>query len=470
MVQGPTKRTGGLVGWLFGGYTPIAASPGLPPRQASPPAAPPSPPPAAARTYPDVEQVHSSSPPPPAADIANKAGLLATLGNSFIAFVGAGILDLPFAFSKAGLWLSTFLLAGVALICLHCMYLIVDCKECLERRGVTVKQYGDIGYHAYGVYGQRIVDFSLVVTQVGFCIAYIIFISSNLMAVMPDAPGYRAFVWLVVPGQLLLSTLRHLKFLGWFSILADCTNLFGLSSIFLYDFGEMASVERADPEPRLSADWGRAVFFFGIAIYCYEGIGMVVPIQSSMRNPDQFKLVWGFNMFLVTFLFWSFGFVGYLAFGGTVHESITLDLPSTDYLTAFVRIALCVGLYFTFPVMMFPVYQIAETKFFPAAWNELPPSQLMLRQNLFRASVVVFAAFVASAVPSFSLFISLIGSSCCALLAFILPAMFSLQIQGVSPMVLLREAAVIAIGVIGAVVGTAESLGKIAEHFSSEVP
>ena len=46
--------------------------------------------------------------------------------------------------------LSTFLLALVGGVSLHCMYLVVDCKLHLERKGFVVKRYGDIGYHAFG--------------------------------------------------------------------------------------------------------------------------------------------------------------------------------------------------------------------------------------------------------------------------------------------------------------------------------
>eukprot|EP00756_Hemistasia_phaeocysticola_P060476 Hpha_TRINITY_DN4063_c0_g1::TRINITY_DN4063_c0_g1_i1::g.63798::m.63798/K14209/SLC36A, PAT; solute carrier family 36 (proton-coupled amino acid transporter) len=399
---------------------------------------------------------HSPSAAPP------KAGLLATLGNSFIAFVGAGILDLPYAFSKAGLGLASAMLGVVAVVSLHCMFLVADCKRHLERKGVKVERYGDLGTHAFGEVGARVVDFCLVVTQVGFCVAYLIFIARNLLVVVPDSPGYRMVVLLLLPGQLVLSTIRHLKFLSWFSLLADFTNLFGLSSIFWYASERIGLPDpHGDDEPRLVADWSRAVFFFGIAIYCYEGIGMVLPIQASMQDPEQFKLIWSLNMLLVTVLFWSFGFVGYLAYGSTVHDTITLDLPAFDYLTAFVRVALCVGLFFTYPVMMFPVYELAEIKFLPQDAASLPPDELERKKTVLRFAIVTFTALVAIAVPSFSVFISLVGSSCCALLAFILPAIFSLKIQGIRPHTLVRESVVIVMGLLGAVIGTYEALQNV---------
>ena len=56
-------------------------------------------------------------------------------------------------------------------------------------------------------------------------------------------------------------------------------------------------------------------FFFGVAIYCYEGIGMVLPLENAMRNKHRFPPILAATMLLVTFLFISFGLCGYLAFG-----------------------------------------------------------------------------------------------------------------------------------------------------------
>lgn len=51
--------------------------------------------------------------------------------------------------------------------------------------------------------------------------------------------------------------------------------------------------------------------------------------------------------------------LGYAAFGEQTKDIITLNLPH-DWTTVAVKLALCLGLLFTFPVMMVPVFEILE--------------------------------------------------------------------------------------------------------------
>ena len=91
-------------------------------------------------------------------------------------------------------------------------------------------------------------------------------------------------------------------------------------------------------------------FFFGVTTYCFEGIGMVLPVRNSMRNPESFKLIWGAACTAVAVLYLCFGCLGYVAFGDSVDEIITMNLPHGP-LTVSIKVSLCVGLLFTYPIM-----------------------------------------------------------------------------------------------------------------------
>ncbi|KAF4701603.1 hypothetical protein FOZ63_012985 [Perkinsus olseni] len=81
--------------------------------------------------------------------------------------------------------------------------------------------------------------------------------------------------------------------------------------------------------------------------------------------------------------------------------------------------------------MMFPVFQLIEHK-----WQRFFAAQEeggRRHQMVFRACLVVVTGLIALMgmnVPNFGLYLSLIGSVCCTLLAFILPALFHLNRPG----------------------------------------
>ena len=71
--------------------------------------------------------------------------------------------------------------------------------------------------------------------------------------------------------------------------------------------------------------------FFGIAIYAFEGIAVVLPIENRMRTKADFRGLSGVlntGMVFVTVLYACIGFYGYLCFGSTIEGSITLNLPT----------------------------------------------------------------------------------------------------------------------------------------------
>ena len=53
----------------------------------------------------------------------------------------------------------------------------------------------------------------------------------------------------------------------------------------------------------------------GMAIYCFEGIGIVMPIMQASESPESFKSTLYAAITTLTLIYIFFGGVGYLAFG-----------------------------------------------------------------------------------------------------------------------------------------------------------
>ena len=92
------------------------------------------------------------------------------------------------------------------------------------------------------------------------------------------------------------------------------------------------------------------------------------------------------------------------------------------------QVVLCVALALTFPIMMHPIHEIVEARL-----RKRNGGGGVLEQAALHASrVAVVAALCAAAcfVPAFGSFASFVGSTVCALLSFVLPALFHLRVAG----------------------------------------
>ncbi|KAJ2387227.1 hypothetical protein H4S02_003460, partial [Coemansia sp. RSA 2611] len=89
-------------------------------------------------------------------------------------FVGTGVLVLPRAFLNGGLVFSTVLMSAIAWYALHCMIMLSDVY--LKLGG----SYGDLALKLYGRPLKYCVMVSIVLAQLGFCCAYVIFVATNI--------------------------------------------------------------------------------------------------------------------------------------------------------------------------------------------------------------------------------------------------------------------------------------------------
>eukprot|EP00043_Microstomoeca_roanoka_P029830 m.23414 g.23414 ORF g.23414 m.23414 type:complete len:416 (-) comp9490_c0_seq3:2088-3335(-) len=389
--------------------------------------------------------------------------------NIFITFVGAGILGLPFAFKEAGIVEGSIVMASVSAVCIKAMLLLVNCKDEVIRRRkaaqaeagmgrvvMTDIDYGDLAQRTYGNPGWWTVQVAIVLSQIGFCCAYLIFITQNLRSLLGGPSSHIYLLALLVP-QVALGMIRDLKGLSFFSLLADAANVFAYSVVFFFDFRHMEKVGAHGK----AVEFSGLAFFFGVVVYCFEGAGMVIALEMSVPSDrrHEFPRVFASALALIVCLYIAFGISGYASFGEDTEKIITLNMPPGIFPTI-IKGCLCFSLFFTFPVMMFPVSTLLEKQI-----SKNKPLSYF-KGNLLRSGLVLSAGLVVLAVPDFANIMGLIGSTCCMLLALILPPLIHIK--------LLRnklkwkdyalDGLMLALGSIGLVLGTADALRRIAAH------
>ncbi|CAC5374361.1 SLC36A [Mytilus coruscus] len=250
--------------------------------------------------------------------------------------------------------------------------------------------------------------------------------------------------WLLIllPPICFMTLLRHLGSLALTSLMAQCSNLLAFAVVFWFDFEHFEHVEI---HPKKMSIVGLP-FFICIAIYCYEGAGMILSLESSLAKEvrKQFKTYFIFTMFIVTFLYISFGSAGYLSFGPETDEIITLNLPK---------------------VMMFPVMKILE------GYLMSNPEKHIWRGNALRVIMVLVTGIVVMVIPNFATLMALVGATCCTMLAFVLPGLFHMTIFKGSLTIyqVIIDWTLMFIGILGAIIGTIDAFKRLSNAPSDEV-
>lgn len=341
-----------------------------------------------------------------------------TFANVFIAIVGAGVLGLPYTFKRTGWVMGALMLFSVAFLTYYCMMLLVYSRRKIEShlKVSQISSFGDLGFAVCGPIGRLAVDAMIVLSQAGFCISYLIFIGNTLAYCFGNLkilglPPKAVYIWSCFPFQLGLNSIPSLTLLAPLSIFADVVELAAMGVVMVEDVMYYLKSSHV-----LEAFGGFSVFFYGlgVAVYSFEGVGMVLPLEAETNDKGKFGKILGFSMALISLMYGAFGVLGYFAFGEDTKDIITTNLGQ-GLLSSLVQIGLCINLFFTFPLMMNPVYEVVERRLCEGRYCVW-----------LRWIVVLAVTFVALLVPNFADFLSLVGSSVCIILGFVLPALFHL--------------------------------------------
>ncbi|KAI7818085.1 transmembrane amino acid transporter protein-domain-containing protein [Gamsiella multidivaricata] len=348
------------------------------------------------------------------------------VGMLFKTFIASGILFLPNAFKNGGILFSSLVMTLIAVLCLHSFLLLVKCRE------LQPGSYGEIGGHLYGRWMRYIVLFAIAISQFGFCCGYCIFFAQQFAIVVDSLGGAELdkIVWIAIFFVILVpfTLIRNISKLGFSTLIADLCIIVGLIYLYAYDIKQLV-IHRDSPLPLQlfnSKDFG---LFIGTAVFSYEGIGMVIPICGSMKDPRQFPRALTIVLTVVCVLLVSFGALGYAAYGANVQTIVLDDLPrETGGEKAgknAIQLLYIIAIFLTTPLMLFPCIRIIEHMVFRAAGTGPRTKARLIKENIVRIIIDFAVAAVAYAgYTKLDIFISFVGSFACAPLLFIFPPLF----------------------------------------------
>jgi len=323
------------------------------------------------------------------------------------------------AFFNGGLLFSSITLSVIAIISLYSFLLLVKTKF------VVSGSFGDLGGTLYGPWMRYSILTSITISQIGFVSAYTIFVAENLQSFVYAASGCTSFIpvqYLIVMQLIIflpMALIRNLAKLSTTALVADVFILAGLIYIFGSEFGFIAQRGIAKVELFNPKDFPLLI---GTAAFSFEGIGLIIPITDSMREPHKFPMVLSGVMVFLLILFGGAGALSYLTFGSDINTVVLKNLDSSSRLTQAVQFLYSLAILLSVPLQLFPAVRIMENGLFTRSgksdWN------VKWQKNIFRFFVVIGSTVLSWAgAKDLDKFVAFVGSFACVPLCYVYPAM-----------------------------------------------
>jgi proton-coupled amino acid transporter len=323
------------------------------------------------------------------------------------------------AYLAGGVFLTTAMIYFVAVLSCVCFLMLFEIRDHLMyTRGIPVQvlHFQRVVEEVLGYGGRVAVLAAVVFTQAGFATAYVIFIADNLSDLYPVF-DFRVYALFQIVPLVLLCWVRKLDWISPFAMGGMLAIALAVFTVVFYCINERLSVYGIPSGAVSRMDWSTFPIAFGIVVYLFEGIGLILPLESKMKNRGHFiPVMWAVHLSISTIVA-AFGLIGYFSFYLCTQGPIIGNLPPEGPLFVLTIWGLNVALTFTYPIQMYPVFEIVDT----VLEERLSERVFVWGSMAARALIVLLSVAVGIAIPDFSLFLSLIGGLGSAQLMFIIP-------------------------------------------------
>ncbi|KAH7410148.1 transmembrane amino acid transporter protein-domain-containing protein [Phaeosphaeria sp. MPI-PUGE-AT-0046c] len=387
-----------------------------------------------------------------------QASWISSVINLANTILGAGLLAMPSALSKMGIFLGIFVIIWAGSTAGFGLYLQTRCARYLDRGHVSFASLSQLTYPNLSI----LFDAAIAIKCFGVAVSYLIIIGDLMPGVVQGfAPGavdvsflvdrqfwITAFMLIVIP----LSFLRRLDSLKYTSIIA----LFSIAYLVilvvahfikgdtLADRGTVRVFEWAGPVSALAA--------FPVIVFAYTCHQNMFSILNEIADNSHFRTTTvifasiggACSLYILT------GITGYLSYGDNIRGNIVSMYP-TAAASTIGRLAIVILVMFSYPLQIHPCRASIDAclKWRPRRKNQIEgsPSRNTLINNTQKpaapqsremsdyrfaivTTVLIIMTFItAMTVSSLEKVLAYVGSTGSTTISFILPGLFYYKIS-----------------------------------------
>lgn len=385
-----------------------------------------------------------------------------TVFNAVNTLMGVAMLLLPFGFRLSG-WVLGVVILG---LCAFVTSYTAKVLGTVLRKNKHVHSYADIAY-LYG--GSRFLAFATVtfaVDLVGALLSLILIFSDSFSMLFPEVRS-TTFKLAVTTITLLFSFLP-LSLVSLISLVGIICTL-GIFGMVVLCGLAVPALPGSLLHPALTSLWPSSgadlLLSLGIFMAPWGGHPVFPELYRDMRHPAKYGKSCNITFLATIILDLFIATVGYLMFGDGAEDSITKNIIANSEYPNWIRSVICVFLgllpvcklaLVTRPVISVYESQLSLAKRPTSTSSDRRQTTVTFRQCIARVVFMGFLFALSIAFTSFGKVVAFLGSAICFTICMTLPLLFHLKLNSddLSPFLALATKVGVAMGILGAVLGT----------------
>ncbi|ORY94407.1 transmembrane amino acid transporter protein-domain-containing protein [Syncephalastrum racemosum] len=270
------------------------------------------------------------------------------------ATVGAGIMGLPYAVSRAGFAVGIAASIWVALLSQLGLYMLI-----VAGKRARIYKFAMLVEHVMGRFGYHFLNFMILIQAGGSCVSYFILLGDTIPILLerylPQFPilHSRALVMATI-GTCCILPLNMRRSIGalarWSMLSVLCLPII-VMTILLRAPEYYRRAHTPGEWPQL--DWVGSDVFGALGIMAFAFSCSQVAFNNFLTLRDQSSVSWCQSTALSTCMSWTvsmvFAVIGYLCFGEGVQSNLFMNFDADDVVVNVGRFALGFSMIFSIP-------------------------------------------------------------------------------------------------------------------------